>query len=162
MGLKLPEVESCVFCDQIALPSEARRPGMWAVLEETDLTVAVLAITQFEVGQSLVIPRRHAATLLDLTDAEAHAIMDSARRVMQATVEALAPLGVLLYQNNGVYSGQEVPHFHLHVVPRSPGSDWGVGPRQLAKLEEAHRPSRLLPSPEQLMDTASKIRARLT
>ena len=113
------------------------KPDTWQVLEETELTLAALNGTQFEVGQALVIPRRHAPTLFDLTDEESAAIMAAARRVGRALVEALHPLGVLLYQNNGVYSGQEVPHFHLHVVPRQPGSDWGVGPPQLAALREA-------------------------
>jgi diadenosine tetraphosphate (Ap4A) HIT family hydrolase len=44
---------------------------------------------------------------------------------------------VLLYQNNGVGSGQEVPHFHLHVVPRTPGSDWGLGPPHIARFDGA-------------------------
>ncbi|MFB3105836.1 MAG: HIT domain-containing protein, partial [Pseudomonadales bacterium] len=45
----------------------------------------------------------------------------------------------LLYQNNGVGSGQEVPHFHLHVVPRQPESDWGFGPPHLERLEREGR-----------------------
>jgi len=49
------------------------------------------------------------------------------------------PLGVLTFQNNGVYSGQEVPHYHFHVVPRQPGSDWGIGPPQLAVFDSAGR-----------------------
>jgi len=141
----------------------ANRPDTWQVLEETKLTLAALTGTQFEVGQSLIIPRRHAPTLFDLTEEESVAIITAARRVGKALVEALHPLGVLLYQNNGVYSGQEVPHFHLHVVPRQPGSDWGVGPPQLATLERRGRSTpRPLASAEQLRDTADSIRAVLT
>jgi histidine triad (HIT) family protein len=138
------------------------RPDTWQVLEETDLTLAALTGTQFEVGQSLVIPRRHAPTLFDLTEEESVAIMSAARRIGRALVAALRPLGVLLYQNNGVYSGQEVPHFHLHVVPRQPGSDWGVGPPQLATLERRTRSTpRPLASAEQLRATADSIRGHL-
>lgn len=61
--------------------------------------------------------------------------MAAAKHLTQVMVEAFAPDGVLLYQNNGTGSGQEVPHFHLHVVPRRAGSDWGFGPPHLAKLE---------------------------
>lgn len=49
------------------------------------------------------------------------------------------PLGILTFQNNGVFSGQEVPHYHFHVVPRQPGSDWGIGPPQLAVFDGAGR-----------------------
>jgi hypothetical protein len=46
-----------------------------------------------------------------------------------------------LYQNNGVGSGQEVSHFHLHVVPRHAGSEWGLGPPHIAHLER-RRPTK--------------------
>ena len=86
--------------------------------------------------------------------------MTATRRLMQSLIDALKPLSVLLYQNNGAWSGQEVPHFHLHVVPRQPGSEWGVGPPQVARLEESERTKshRPLPSVESLVETAGKIR----
>lgn len=157
MSLELPAVDSCLFCDRLKTESD-----LWQVLEETPLTLTVLTITQFEAGQSIIIPRRHAPTLLDLTDEEGAAIFAAARRLAGALVQALKPLGVLLYQNNGVYSGQEVPHFHLHVVPRQPGSDWGVGPPHRAKLDETRmRTPRRQASADQLRTTAEKIRAAL-
>jgi diadenosine tetraphosphate (Ap4A) HIT family hydrolase len=36
-------------------------------------------------------------------------------------------------------SGQEVPHFHMHVVPRQAHSDWGFGPPHLDRLEKEGR-----------------------
>lgn len=41
--------------------------------------------------------------------------------------------GITVYQNNGVTSFQEVPHFH--VVPRRKSSDWGSGPPHIAALQ---------------------------
>jgi histidine triad (HIT) family protein len=147
-------MDPCIFCEQMV-----SNPDAWQVLDETDLTLSILTQTQYEVGQSLVIPRRHAPTLLDLTEEESVAVMAGARRLMRALLDCLQPLGVLLYQNNGVWSGQEVPHFHLHVVPRQPGSEWCVGPPQVARLEAAERlPRRALPSAEELMATARRIR----
>jgi histidine triad (HIT) family protein len=104
-----------------------------------DLTVTVLNGRQFEVGQCIVLTRRHAPTLLDLTPTEERAILSAAKRVAVVMNALFDPDGVLLYQNNGVGSGQEVPHFHLHVVPRREGSDWGIGPPHLARLQPAQR-----------------------
>jgi diadenosine tetraphosphate (Ap4A) HIT family hydrolase len=119
------------------------RSASWNVVERTDLTVTILNGRQFEIGQCMVLPLRHAPTLLDLTEREDAAVMAAARRLTRALVTAYVPDGVLLYQNNGVGSGQEVPHFHLHVVPRRPGSDWGFRPPHIARLEKSNRPAHL-------------------
>ena len=64
------------------------------------------------------------------------------RRVSAAMVKAYSPDGITLYNNNGVGSMQEVPHFHMHVVPRRKGSLWGDGPPHIAALER--RPQDIL------------------
>lgn len=109
--LPLPEMNPCYFCEIV----EGNRER-WNVIEDTELTLTVLNGRQFEVGQCVVLPVRHAPTLLDLTEQEGAAVMAAAKRLTRVMVKAFAPDGVLLYQNNGVGSGQEVPHFHLHVV----------------------------------------------
>jgi diadenosine tetraphosphate (Ap4A) HIT family hydrolase len=138
MTLPLPVVDPCYFCELVH-----GRSSRWNVIEYADLTLTVLNGRQFEIGQCIVLPVRHAPTLLDLTELEAAAIMAAARRVMNVVIDAFAPDGVLLYQNNGIGSGQEVPHFHLHVVPRRPDSDWGLGPPHLARHVTAGRPEHI-------------------
>ncbi len=135
MSFPLPTQDPCYFCAIVS--GNADR---WNVIEQTDLTLTVLNGRQYEIGQCIVVPVKHAPTLLELSDADGAAVMSAAKRATEAIVKAFAPDGVLLYQNNGVGSGQEVPHFHLHVVPRREGSDWGFGPPHLAYLKEAIGP----------------------
>src|SRR5688572_17577392 len=130
MPIRLPEMDPCYFCQIIQ-----GRAERWNVVEETSLTVTMLNGRQFEVGQCIVVPVRHAPTLLELNADEEAAVMAAAKRLTRALIGAFDPDGVLLYQNNGVGSGQEVPHFHLHVVPRRHDSDWGLGPPHIARLE---------------------------
>ena len=130
----MPDGDPCFFCE-VANGNQ----NQWQVIEESELTLTLLNGRQFEVGQCVVIPRRHAPTLLDLIEVEESAVMAAAKRIAQALVRSYSPTGVLLYQNNGVGSGQEVPHFHLHVVPRQPDSDWGFGPPHLERLEKEGR-----------------------
>src|SRR5690606_35810505 len=131
--LQLPVCAPCDLCEVIV------REDRWAVIEEGAHTLTVINPWQFEVGQCCVITRRHVATLLELTEEECSAVMRDAKRVAEAVVRAFDPLGILTFQNNGVYSGQETPHFHFHVVPRQAGSDWGIGPPQLATFDGAGR-----------------------
>ncbi len=168
--IELPIRDPCDFCEGIA-----GREEKWGVIDESDLTLTVVNPWQFEIGQCCVITRRHVATLLDLSDEESSAIMGSAKRVAHALLKTYSPLGILTFQNNGVYSGQETPHFHFHVVPRQPGSDWGIGPPQLATFEAAGRPRgtphdsagdaerrmRVQVSAKELSETASLIRSNL-
>jgi diadenosine tetraphosphate (Ap4A) HIT family hydrolase len=153
----------------------AGREARWAVIEEIEWTLTVVNPWQFEVGQCCVITRRHVATLLDLSEQECGAVMLSAKRVAEALVATYRPLGILTFQNNGVYSGQETPHFHFHVVPRQPGSDWGIGQPQLARFDgagrqrgtshdpggDAQRRERVQVSARQLAETAEQIRTNL-
>lgn len=168
--IELPVQDPCVFCEGMA-----GREERWAVVDDGELTLTVVNPWQFEVGQCCVITRRHVATLLDITDEEGAAVARAARRVAQALVNTFEPLGVLTFQNNGVYSGQETPHFHFHVVPRQKGSEWGIGPPQLATFDgagrergtphdpggDAKRRERVQVSADRLAETASRIRANL-
>lgn len=126
----MPGTERCFFCERMREGTGA------AVIESDGLTVTRVNGRQFQEGQVVVIPRRHAPTLFDLSEAEANAVMRAAQRVAAALVRAFDAGGILLYQNNGRLSGQEVPHFHLHVVPQyRETSPWGNGPRHIAALE---------------------------
>ena len=168
--IELPVRDPCDFCEGMA-----GREEKWAVIDENELTLTVINPWQFETGQCCVITRRHVAMLLDLSDDECAAIAYAAKKVAKALVIAFEPLGILTFQNNGVYSGQETPHFHFHVVPRQRGSDWGIGPPQIATFESAgrqrgtlHDPSgdaerreRVQVSAEQMAITAERIRSHL-
>ena len=117
--IELPARDPCDLCEGMA-----GREERWAIIDEGEHTLTVINPWQFEVGQCCVITRCHVATLLDLSDQECGAILLAAKRVAEALVKTYRPLGILTFQNNGVYSGQETPHFHFHVVPRQKGSDW--------------------------------------
>jgi diadenosine tetraphosphate (Ap4A) HIT family hydrolase len=139
-----------------------KRDNRWDVIREAELTATVLNSRQYEIGQCIVLPKRHAPTIFELTDAELAAVMASAREMAAMMMEVFDPSGILLYQNNGIGSGQEVPHFHLHVVPRQPGSDWGLGPPHISRLEQ--RPQKLDHSvvTEEKRQTADRIRCYWT
>ena len=137
MPIELPDMDPCILCESIA---GRREDGQ--VIEDGEFFAVLLNAYQFEVGQALIVPKRHVATLMELTAAEVSLIFDAAQRLSRALVEAFDPDGITLYQNNGAWAGQAVPHFHLHVVPRRPGSNWGLGPPHLARFDSEERAAR--------------------
>ena len=168
--IELPVRDPCDLCEGMA-----GREERWAIIDEGEHTLTVINPWQFETGQCCVITRRHVATLLDLSNDECGAILRAAKRAAGALVKAFRPLRILTFQNNGVFSGQETPHFHFHVVPRQKGSDWGIGPPQLATFDgagrkrgvshdpsaDAQRRERVRVSVQQLVETAALVRSHL-
>lgn len=168
--IELPIQNPCELCEGMA-----GRDPKWGVIDEDPCTLTVINPYQYEIGQCCVITRRHVGTLLDLSEEEMAAVLKAAQRVAKALVDTFEPLGILTFQNNGVYSGQMTPHFHFHVVPRQAGSDWGIGPPQLAVFEDAgrirgtthdssrdkERSQRVKVEASVLYETVKKIRANL-
>ncbi len=132
MNFRLPVMEPCPFCEL------AREDSPWNLIERTPTKLTLLNGRQFEIGQCIVMPRRHAPTLLDLTDEECGDVMKAAKRIGALLSETYRPEAMLLYQNNGIAVGQEVPHFHLHVVPRRAASNWTTGPHPLETANRAN------------------------
>lgn len=104
----------CVFCRIAADPAAAS--GL--VLADDDL-VAFLDIRPLFKGHTLVIPRAHHATLLDLPPALHGPLVAGVQRVAAAVVAATGAQGTFVAMNNVV--SQSVPHLHVHVVPRTKG-----------------------------------------
>ena len=92
---------------------------------ENDLILAFLDINPLAEGHTLVIPKRSAERLEDLTPEEGAEIGRQlpilARKIMQVTGSP----GYNVLQNNGAVSGQEVPHVHFHIIPRREGDQLG-------------------------------------
>ena len=115
MPIEIPRPQRCAFCRYI------EGEGQAAVVEQLDDTLAFLNPRQYGIGALLVIPKRHAPTVLDLEPSEAAAVMRHVHRLAQALTKAFDPTGINIFQNNGISAGQTVPHYHVHVVPRYPG-----------------------------------------
>jgi len=109
-------------------------------LYEDDRCVAILDLFPVNPGHLLVIPKAAAVTVDQLDPADAAHLMAVGARLSKA-VRARAPKceGVNFWISDGAAAGQEVPHVHLHVIPRFAGDGfgWKAGPtnRQAQKPE---------------------------
>ncbi len=103
----------CVFCSIIAgeIPADV-------VLEEPDFVAFLDARPVFK-GHTLLVPREHVVTLLDLPAGLRDGFLAAAQALAGAVVEGLGAQGSFVAMNNVV--SQSVAHLHLHVVPRTKG-----------------------------------------
>lgn len=108
----MSDPEACVFCAIV----DGRSPAL--VVRSDERTIAFLDINPATSGHTLVVPRTHARTLLDLDPADATAMMSAAQSVALMLDRTLRPEGLTLFQANEPAGWQTVFHVHLHLLPR--------------------------------------------
>ena len=106
---------TCTFCSIVAGTARS-----W-VVHEDETAVAVLDRAPATQGHTLVLPRVHAPDLWTLTADDAAAVMRTVHHVALLLREGLAAPGLNVMQSNGRAAGQEVLHYHVHLVPRHGG-----------------------------------------
>ncbi len=94
-------------------------------LYEDERVLCFLDIQPLTRGHALVIPKRGAPKLQDLDPADAAQIMVAAQRVIPVLLDAVGALDATLAIHDGPTAGQEVPHVHLHIIPRNQGDGGG-------------------------------------
>jgi histidine triad (HIT) family protein len=102
----------CTFCAIVAgeLPAQ--------VVLDDEVTIAFLDARPLFAGHTLLVPRSHHETLIDLPEALIAPLFERAQRLAAAMEDALDAAGSFVAMNNRV--SQSVPHLHVHVVPRRP------------------------------------------
>ena len=124
---------------------------------ENDLAWAFLTNIPITIGHSLIAPKRVVANIDELTSDELLAIFDLASQVRSRLKEVFGAEGFNCAWNEGENYGQSVPHFHLHIVPRTPG-DEGITSYDPRKF--LYRPgSREVTPEEELAAIAQTLRA---
>jgi len=100
----------CVFCKIVDGSLEG------PIVFEDDSTLAFLDHRPLFPGHTLVIPKQHFETLLDLPPAMVPAFFRNVQMLSRAVERAMDAEGTFVAMNNRV--SQSVPHLHVHVVPR--------------------------------------------
>lgn len=103
---------TCAFCKIVR-----NNDGLRAF--EDDHTIAFLDHRPLFPGHCLLIPRSHFTTIQDLPDALLAPLFANVRMLSVAIEVGMHAEGTFIASNNRV--SQSVPHFHVHIVPRSKG-----------------------------------------
>jgi histidine triad (HIT) family protein len=102
---------ACLFCAIVAGTEPAH------VVSATDETLAFLDTRPLFKGHTLLVPRDHHETLVDLPAPSIAPLFAEAQRLAAVMERALGSVGSFVAINNRV--SQSVPHLHVHVVPRN-------------------------------------------
>lgn len=112
--------ETCIFCRIIG------GEEMVSVVHEDDRAIAFLDIQPVSVGHTLVVPKDHYATLFDTPDELAAHCISLAKRIAPGLKKATGAESINVFSANGRAGGQDVPHFHLHLIPVSEGQHFAL------------------------------------
>ena len=112
--------DQCVFCDIVHGTSPA------SFVDQDDTVVAVLDIQPITQGHMLVVPREHAVLMTDLNEPAAMRTFKIARRLAGVARHTLGASGINILVMDGEAAYQDVPHFHVHVIPRYPRDGFGL------------------------------------
>ena len=105
-------VSDCIFCKIVAGEIPASK------VYEDDHFLAFLDISQVTPGHTLVIPKKHARNLLEMTPDETAALFNIVSRVTKKVESAIQPQGMNIISNMEEIAGQSVFHTHVHILPR--------------------------------------------
>ena len=100
----------CVFC-KIAKKEIPSR-----IITETEKSIAFLDVFPLSQGHTLIIPKFHYEKVQDMTDIDNIDLFNTVHKVI-SKVDKLTGATVLAI-DNGKGSGQEIPHVHVHLIPR--------------------------------------------
>ncbi len=105
-------MENCPFCQLIENPEQL------FLVAETDNFYAWLEVSPRAKGHTMVVPKEHTESLMDLDPSEYEECMRLVREVMEKAVEGLGAEGVSVAMNVMETGGQMLSHAYIIVFPR--------------------------------------------
>jgi len=111
---------SCPFCDLIRGAGEVSM-----CYEDTDV-VAFMDIQPVNPGHVLVVPREHYESLEDIPRELATHLFDVAMQLSPVVKHVGDADGLNILVNSGAAAGQDVFHYHVHVIPRCPDDGFDI------------------------------------
>lgn len=108
-------MENCIFCKII----KGEIPSM--TIYEDDVVKVFLDINPTTNGDTLIVPKKHIENMLDLDDKTLSHIHKISKEIYNVLKEKLNIDGLTFVQNN--FYGQEIKHYHVHLIPRYKNDD---------------------------------------
>jgi histidine triad (HIT) family protein len=105
----------CIFCKIARGEVKAKK------IHESDNFFVMLDANQKIKGHTLVIPKKHLVTLLDIPNTLGSELLKVTKKVSSDLLDNKLADGFNIIMNNLAPADQAVFHAHIHVIPRKEG-----------------------------------------
>jgi diadenosine tetraphosphate (Ap4A) HIT family hydrolase len=136
----------CVFCESPDIKGRT--------VAENALAFAFLTNIPITPGHILVSPKRCVSDFFEMSLGEKKAVLELAGEMRAVLVKSFGAEGFNFAWNDGEVGGQNVPHFHLHIVPRKAGD---IGIIEYEPRKFLYRPGSREQSPELELQAVAKV-----
>ena len=116
----MPTATQCAFCELV------RGAGEASVCYEDSVAIAFMDIQPVNAGHVLVAPRQHFQSLEDLPPDVAIHLFKVALQLEPAVRKVSGAEGMNMVVNSGRAAGQDVFHYHVHLIPRRAGDGFDI------------------------------------
>lgn len=110
--------ENCVFCKIARGEIKSQKH-----LAESNNFFAILDINPRAEGHTLVIPKKHFVTLLDIPNSLGEELLKFTKEVCSKILDEKKGDGFNILMNNLEIAGQVIMHAHIHIIPRKEGDE---------------------------------------
>jgi len=112
--------EQCIFCQIIS----GQRPG-YKVYED-DLVLGIMDIAPASRGHVILMPKEHYPIMPMVPESVLTHTFKVVKGVSHALLQSMLVGGTNVFIANGGHAGQQIPHFMVHIIPRSEGDNVDV------------------------------------
>jgi histidine triad (HIT) family protein len=112
--------DNCIFCRIIG------GEEMVSIVYEDDRAIAFLDVQPVSQGHTLIVSKAHYETLFDLPEELLTHCMAVAKRIAPGLKRAVGAAAINVFSANGKAGGQDVLHFHMHLIPIREGEPFAL------------------------------------
>lgn len=113
------------------------------ILFENDKIIIMLAVEPSVNGHIQIFSKEHHTIMEQVSDDEMSSMISAANKISIILFELLKVHGTNIIINNGVPSGQKIPHFGIDILPRRTDDnlklDWTLKQATPEALDSVHR-----------------------
>ncbi len=139
-------MDDCIFCKIVSKQAES------SIVYEDEDVLTFLDLHPINPGHALVIPKRHATNIYDISVEDLAKIAKITQKIAVMIKGKLNADGISIFQMNERAGDQDIMHYHVHIIPRHQGDWFGEEIMKAIKKQSVTNPIR-----RELDEVADKI-----